>query len=361
MEVIKGPDLAGQYWCPTADVFMGRVRIPTRSRAKLVGALPFALEESLLQDAAQLHFSFKVLGENELAFAVIRRDLLRRWLGQLGEKGIQPRVLCPSALALPSRPGRWSVGFGGGESCWRCGPFEGFAWRGQEEGPPFLLAKMLSSAADRPQGLDVFEAPDSFDPARWSVRLGLAVDLRSEPVWSGANPAPLNLLQGEFAPPAELSSALAGLRPAALLLAAWSTLAFCMGAFEWGRSARRLRACRREMLAEFRKAFGQTRAVVDPALQMERGWQELRRKSPGAAHGLLPLLARSTAALGSGRVNSIEYADGSLLIVSTFPDFQSMEAASRALSERGLRSEVLAADGRGGVVEGRLRIRPIEP
>lgn len=95
---------------PGERVTLHRVTLPMRSRAALVRALPFALEESLSEDIESLHI---VAGKRDargiLAAVVAHRDM-EAWLLGLHAAGLEPRWMFPDSLLLPvAAPGVFSI------------------------------------------------------------------------------------------------------------------------------------------------------------------------------------------------------------------------------------------------------------
>ena len=83
------------------------------------------------------------------------------------------------------------------------------------------------------------------------------------------------------------------------------------GAQTWRLAAERS-ALQSRAEAIFRSAFPEARAVVDPALQMQRNLAELRRtRGLGGGDDFLVQLSRA-ARDSKGPVRSVEYADGKL-------------------------------------------------
>src|SRR5438309_215296 len=81
-------------WTPAAETLFLRARLPTRSTAKIVQALPFALEEQLIDPPERLHFAFAHEADGALAVAVTRRERMESWLGAL------KRAYIPAAALL---------------------------------------------------------------------------------------------------------------------------------------------------------------------------------------------------------------------------------------------------------------------
>src|SRR6266516_1353965 len=70
-------------WTPATETLFLRARLPTRSAAKIAQALPFALEEQLIDPPERLHFAFAHEPDGALAVAVTRRERMESWLAAL--------------------------------------------------------------------------------------------------------------------------------------------------------------------------------------------------------------------------------------------------------------------------------------
>src|SRR5258705_8095898 len=79
-------------WTPAAETLLLRARLPTRSAAKIVQALPFALEEQLVDPPERLHFAFAHESDGALALAVTPPERLATW------------PTAPAAAARPAAP-----------------------------------------------------------------------------------------------------------------------------------------------------------------------------------------------------------------------------------------------------------------
>src|SRR5436309_2326561 len=108
-------------WTPAAETLFLRARLPTRSAAKIVQALPLALEEQLIDPPEQLHFAFAHEADGALAVAVTRRERMESWLGALAAAGLAPTHLAPVTLSVPLADRAWTLAFVDGEVVLRSG------------------------------------------------------------------------------------------------------------------------------------------------------------------------------------------------------------------------------------------------
>jgi len=91
---------------PGHSVTIITIKMPKLSRAKLENALPFALEDKLIEDINALHFTILNIDKNNnVTVAVIAKQKLRGYLDLFKTTGIKIIRIIPETLALPySKP-----------------------------------------------------------------------------------------------------------------------------------------------------------------------------------------------------------------------------------------------------------------
>jgi general secretion pathway protein L len=150
---------------PGADVLLTEAAVPTRSRGRLLQALPFALEDQLAEETEHLHLAVGPILGGPVAVAVASRSALEGWLGALRQSGVEPAALVPDVLALPLAPGTWHVAVEGPRALVRTGERAGFAADRQALGT--LLRLALEGTPRPPERLTVSAGdPAAIDEAR---------------------------------------------------------------------------------------------------------------------------------------------------------------------------------------------------
>jgi general secretion pathway protein L len=343
-------------WTPAAETLLLRARLPTRSAAKIAQALPFALEDQLIDAPEKLHFAFTEEADGALAVAVTRRERMEGWLAALAAAGLAPARLAPVTLSLPLADRAWTIAFCGGELVLRSGPHAGFGGPREAQPPGWLHTALAEARAESnaPERILLLDAPGDLDSAAWRAALGLPLDALA-PSAAAVPRTPLDLLQGRYAPRGRGAALQRAYLPAAALLAAWLVFTLVFDAVDWARTAYRVHAADQEMRALLMKSFPDTRVIVDSAEQMRRGLEDLGAKSGAASPGdMLYLLARASPAFEREarlRVQGVEYADKTLSfrVAASQADAESL---ARALRSRSLE---VAVDRAGGEV--RLQVR----
>ena len=322
-KVQRGPlaDLAAQtvgarqiLVAPGEKVTLHRLALPSRKRSTWARAVPFALEDHLVEDIDTLHFALGgVVDDGHLPVAVVHRALLRAWLASCEQAGLAPAAVIPDPLLLPWQSDEWSVLLEERRALVRTGRWEGFVT--ECDNLALLLNQALAEAGDaKPQRLRVWGTPPTelaetgLEPHR--------EDAPAEPLAlfaAGYQTATiLNLLQGAYSRQAHWGR---WLRPwrAAALLAGMTVLAQGIGqVYEHWRLQRELTALRAEIERTFKDAVPEATRIVNPKVQMET---RLRELAPSGGDGFLELLyqgAQPLANFPNITLRGLGYRDGQL-------------------------------------------------
>lgn len=337
---------------PGEDVLVLDAPAPTRQRAQLARAVPFAVEDQLAAPVEELHFALaSEVEDGRIGVAVVARTTLARWLEILAAGGIRPDVLLPDTLALGAgtvlvessralaRPVRWRAAVV---------DTPGFAdWLG-----------LFGADWPAPAVVDTREAP----------RLALPVEVAEyrerarDPLAllaAGAHAPPLNLLQGEFAPQHRRGGLQRLWRIAAVLAGAVVALGLMQlvveGALLRRESARLDTAMRDQLMQSFpemEKVSGPPAALMRSAVQRLGGDTD--------AGGLIATLGRIAPILGGTTrlvTRGLEWRNGTLEFAVTAPDVPTLDALRERLATvPGLHVELTAANPVKDGVDGRLRL-----
>lgn len=353
-----------RIWTSPIETILLRVSLPTRSRSKIVQALPYALEDQLLDPPETLQFSFQQTRDGDVAVAVTRRDRLNDWLSALRSAGIRPVCLAPLYLSLPVAERTWTVILTEHAVAWRSAEFIAAGCH-RGTGCPAMLTRALHEAVagDRaPDRLVVIYAPDNSNFESWSREL--LVPVEPGEITSARLPATipvLSLLQGEFAQRGEWREQVKPYLPAAALLLLWLGGGIIGNLMEWAGLQREHFSNRSEMKKVLLETFPETKTVLDPVLQMQRAVELLQaRHGASGAGDFLPLLGKIAPVIprdGRSRLQNLNYADKTVTLAMTLPDEASLETIKKSLAASRLDVEVQNVNRRDGVVEAKLRIR----
>ena len=326
------------------------VKLPKGSTGGALGAagagslLAYALEERLIGDVENEHFvTGRTSPKGQTPVWIVGRGRLRALLAALQQIGRSPRRVLSELQFVPLVSRGWSVCLRAQGGFVRMGSETGFAFDAAGTGPPVAVGLALQSsrkAGTAPDSIDVYCAQGvDIDATAWRTALGIAVQRAGEYSWHvGSAVEARNFLVGEFAPPGERSAAVTAFRPALTLgvLALMMYAVFSVGEWIWlDRHASKLRT---EAIEVFRAAFPQVQAIVDPSLQLQRLYDQLKRERGQLGESdFLPLVAAVSEALpGEANYRNMSYEDGRLELTLALPDASAAERLREALSRRGL-------------------------
>lgn len=361
------------------------VTLPKGARTRMAEVVRYALEERLLGDIDAEHFTIgDETPDGQTPVWVISRARIQTLLATLRPLNHTPRRLISELQLIPrSSAQSWSV-------CLK--PHHGFVRTADEAGfsfdlpggdvlePPLELQLAIQTARQSgqpvPDLIDIHTAPglpfDANPIARWQTRLGLPVRHAGDFFWRDAlddthTDSARNLLTGEFTPPRIRGEGWSSLKPAAWLAAASLALYSVFSFAEWAHLEHQKTQMRQQMTERFRAAFPQAQTIVDPVLQMQRLYDQLRRERGQLGAGdFLPLLAASTeTAIPPGAVRRVDFEEGRLDITLVLPAPPAVERLRDTLTRRGLGVVVRethpasgpAGAGAGGHIEAVFAVR----
>ena len=365
---------------PATDVLTTSVDIPVKSGARLLSALPFALEEQLADDVENLHFAAGTRRDSGLLpVAVVSLAQMSDWLGMLQDAGIAANRIVPENQGLAIIPGTLSLLIAGDEIVFNDGADSEFVMQGVKPSDALAVAGVLDEQAaendeqeeTRPGHLVVYCEPA--DEERFvhdwnALRNELAsVDINLLPdgvlprlavtVAAGRG---INLLQGRFGAKAELATMFQPWRYAAMLLVALGVVALGGKAVDYYRLSQDQEALKQQFTQEYRELRpNDTTEIIDPVGKVT----SIRRSlgGPAVAQVFLPSLQELSAALAqneAAEIEAISYRAGIIDIRLTAPDVATLDSIQKLVSGSGrFSASIQSTDQVGDKVSSRIQIR----
>ena len=197
-------------------------QLPPGNRNKVLSALPFLVEDSLISPPEDIHAALAAQSDSQVVIAVIQKAWCKRILERLARVEIYPARMFPETL-LPELPRRgWAVVCRGNESFIRTSPTQGFPLDidCSDATIPFVLKLALEQTEEstRPAELAIYgDMPEHVES--WETQLDIPLVRATQQEWF-LNNAKLtfNLLQGEFQPSGGIARRLIPFKPVAITL-----------------------------------------------------------------------------------------------------------------------------------------------
>lgn len=318
-------------------------------------ALPFMLEESLLEDVADLHFAHTPLDEGNHAVSVVARAKVAQWMDELPES-LREVPWISEALCLPWTEGQWTLLFESDSVLVRWSEAEGTR----------VEATLLPALLDSLHAEQVVLVAYGQDEA--AAMAAIPGRLRQQTQWRQGGlseallltdpmPAGPDLRQGEFAPQLPLMR----------WWGVWQRVAVALGValiLKTGVSVADYQSLKgqnlqlRQAVQDSYRRVNPRGAVVDVEKQLDRQLTEL---GAGLQQRVFtPVLVRLLSAADAVpdiTLTSVNFSGARDIRVNLLaPDFQSVEQVRDQLGQRGLDAELESSNARRDGVVARLRV-----
>ncbi|HRD65870.1 MAG TPA: type II secretion system protein GspL [Candidatus Competibacter sp.] len=272
------------------------IAVPGRKRSAWARAVPYALEDQVIEEIESLHFALGSVPDGGwLPVAVVGHAALRAWMGACDQAGLAPAAVVPEPLLLPWQDGDWSIVLEERRAVVRIGRQEGFATERDALG--LLLSQTLVEAGDaKPRRLRIWgsAAAEFAEPAIAEIERVVEADPIEPLQLFAATYQPgtvLNLLQGSYSRQAQWGRWLRPWRVTAALAGLWLLVQGCAQVYENWRLRQELVSLGAQMERVYREAVPGATRIVNPKVQLEARLKELRSSGTGSG-AFLELLHR---------------------------------------------------------------------
>src|SRR4051794_1076094 len=357
---------------PGTDVLLTEPEVPMKAGTKLQQVVPFALEEQLADDIDDLHFAMGKRASDSLRVpvAVIRRSLMDEWLTSLRSNGLEPQSLYTESDLLPQNPGqavalmeedvivvRPPVGSPVTLPVEALGEaleiaLQGAAEQGATGGRGLIL---YTGAAEWHQHSAKIEAlRERFDGIKIQLLSAGPLALFGQQLPTAA---PINLMQGTYAPTKATTVGWQSWKVAAILLACLVGLHVVGKAAELSALKRTEKTLDSSIGDTYRLAMGGQPKPPDPRHQMEV--RLAAAQNGGGQGGLLPalqaLVDSRTAAPGTS-LKALSFRGGLVDMKVAAKDATTLDHLSQSLKSHGWKAELTSGNTTPAGYEGRVQL-----
>jgi general secretion pathway protein L len=373
---------------PSTEVLTTTVDMPIRGGAKMLAALPYALEEQLADDVDQLHFAAGTRrSSGKTPVSVVNRDRLAQWLSWLEQTNIEPDSMVADIYGLARIPGTISLlvaeqqvvindgadvelvmeGVSPGDALAAIGAFdEGTADTEEQDVDEELTTLGL------PRHVLVYCAPEDEERYQhdWIAMRqeldSLDVKLLADGVLprlavTVATGAGINLLQGEYGLKTDYSGALKPWKYAAMLFLALGIVAIGGKTAGYFSLKHQLATLQNQFHLEYQQLVPGAALPRDPAAAVQSLLSRTgSAQSPQIFLRSLEQLSQAVSQNGSASIQAISFRGGVVDVRLTAPDVATLDNIQRAIALNGrFRATIQSTetDQEGGKVNSRIQIQ----
>lgn len=326
---------------PAENVLLTSAQLPSLSRHRLMQALPYALEESLIEEVNELHFAIaKQSSDGNVPAAVVTKEKMQTWLAIFYEFEIYPSKMYSALFTVPFAEKNWDVIINHHSCLTRSNDFEGFAC--DKENIIALLELKITTTINKPETIHIHSTESLTLPDVIQTipihRKTLTEEnlLRHMLVWLNTHPN-INLLQGTYQPKRKSAKTKKLWLTTCSLLLAWVVLMFVNEFVSYiilNKHAKQLDTAISKIYYE---VFPHATALVAPRERMTNRLNKLSGQTNN--NYFLSLLAETGSVLvqqKSLRLLHFDFRDNRLTLAVTAPNFETLDTTMQALTQRGL-------------------------
>lgn len=352
-------------------IYIDSVKLPIKNSQKLLRAIPFALEEKIADDIDELHFvAGKTSSDGVTPVAAIKHETLKHILHCLEASSIKPDALIPDTLCLTANKSQWAALLQAGRAKLQFSSFD--AGEFDRDALPLLLNSELQQADNKqPEKIILFtadgdesETEDISEAIPENIEL-IKVNYNTHPlvIFCGQykHALALNLLQDNYKPKQKVNVNWQRWSLAASLSAVWLCLNLGMASLQYNEFQDNNNKLQIEIDNLYKKAFPESKRVVNARVQMEQKLNELKGLgNAGSSNSLMTLLSDSSTALSSEKsitIQTINYRNNTIDIEVTGANLQNIEQLNKKLNNASLTAEIVSSSSEKNQVKGNIRIK----
>lgn len=338
---------------PGQDVLSRQVELPAGSRRHLERVIPYALEEELVTDIEQLHFSWPdqaIKDKGPIPVFITAKAAMRQWQQWLTVAGIDADHWVPDYLLLPWQDGQWSALQIGSSLVVRTSQWQGFSIESElvEQGGEAFSNQWQAPTAIQHFGDIQWPTPPAALQAA-DIEVPLSALAQTQP--------PLELRKGEFAVKRKRTLDW-NWKPLALAASVVFLMLVGGNLLRGWQLNSQAEALQQQAEAMYLKAFPNKTRIVNLRLQLQQELRSLGASSNDtrSALQLLDTLQPAFAKLPGMTLELLRYQDGELRLQALAANFEQFEQFTQQAQQLGLSVEQGALNNRGSQVAGSLTI-----
>lgn len=346
---------------PSQDVLLTTVNLPKMNRNRLIQAIPFVLEEHLVQDVELMHFAVDSQQEDgSILVAAIADEKMRVWLDLLSSWSVRPDAFVPLSLLLPVEDNHWTAHISDVVTV-RMSKVSAAAF----EAVSFVdCIQFALKDLTVPQQLQINNYTESAYADCFDASLNVVERIRSaddelKDIALLIKGAPeINLLQGDYAVKKSNLPHIAGMYKIGFyLVASWIVLLFLYPFISYFILHSKVNALDQQIAAIYKRHFPQSTSVIAPKLRMQEKLQKMNADvGENRVLQLMDDVGKAMQESHSIKLKRFDYQNNQLTLELTAANSEDFSAFSDHLTQQGLSVKQQNADLAGSHINATLQV-----
>lgn len=349
-----------------------QLQLPTQNMQKMLKAVPFAVEEFIAEDIENFHFVISKNKHSDKTSVVgINKTTLQNIIQTFQQANIVIERIVPDVLCLAGDAShrQWACLSYHESSYLQTDSLNGMVL--SHDILPYVITNMLQDEKQViPEKILFFnEQEDSTPFPGLNIKnkdielINVVYNTHPLVVFCGfyKQVLPLNLLQHQFKPKRQSSGYWFHWRLAASIATVWLVLHLGLAGFQYSTLTEENKITKAKIEKVYKKAFPQSRKMVNPRVQMEQKLKALKGNSAGSNNGLIFLLAESFGTFSHDKnsitLQSLTFRNNRMDIGLDSTNLQAIENLNKNLNNNSrIKSEIISSSSEKDKVKGNLRI-----
>lgn len=340
---------------PGSDVSLRQLTLPSKAAHKALAAIPYMLEEELSTDVEEVFFALSDKEGDVQNLVAVEHQKMAMWQALLDDAELHCDKIIPDILALPASDEHWSLMLLGDQVLVRQG-----SWAGLQGETSWVYMAIAHFAKQQEEKVHISCLTEVETASIPNVEMTSNFDqLPMQVLAQGAISSPFNLLQGQYRQKKKTTGAVKQWRIAAALFGAAVLLNVADKAWQANDLSTQNAQLQSQIVTEFKRAFPETRRIVDVRKQMRQKITQLEGNSGGVS--LLAMLSQLSGAFSASKVTpqSIRFDKkrAELRLQAVASNFESLERFKTMAEQQGFEVQQGAINNRDNQVLGALVIK----
>lgn len=373
MDLIKEEAFADTHIIlPAEDVILTAVMIPSKTRQKILQALPFMLEDTLFEDIDQQFFALGEMKDEKLNIAIVKRSIMDLLKSKFRYRSLSISWVTSEIFQLPYSHNEWTLGFIDDKILVRYGEQSGIVF--DQQNAAFSLAVLFNEQGERlPAKVNIVGKQNDQKITDLITRIfsEQQIDVVIDPISftellvkntiarQGSQKETINLLQSEYHAESFVKQKLPFLKTLIVLSIIWLCSQSFFMLYQWQKLQSEAEQTQTEVEQLFFAAFPEKKRLVDLRSQTENEIKQLRqnKKQQDSFMLLLSAVAETLQQFPDVQIQQLKYVEGLLQLDITSNRFIYKELESQLSSQYNLNVNVQSSSKSGNTINSVLVIK----
>jgi general secretion pathway protein L len=349
----------GQNSCilivPGSEVTLKTIELPGKANRKLLSAVPFMLEDELSQDVEELFFAWHKQIDKSQQMVIVNHSVMQHWIEVVQDADLDCDKIIPDFLCIPHKEDSWQAIQLEAELIVRQGPWQGFT--GEQSWMESVI-ELHAKKQEQKVSIEFSTEPYIHNLANTEISYQPG-PLPMQTLAQEAVKNSFNLRQEQYKAKKRGKSQISQWRLAAILAGVALLTTFVDKGIQASQLKQQEAEMQEQIVQEFRRAFPDTRRIVNVRTQMRQKIEALEQSGSGIS--MLAMMSQLNEAFSASQIKPqtlrFDRSRTELRMQAVADGYESLETFKRLAEQKGFSVEQGAINNKDNQVVGSLLVK----